>query len=72
MEVNKEMPLSRQMSKYVKGRKITEVRLRRWYNGRQWTYDPLFVLDNGVRIAFNVTEGDDEYGVDPIVIGGGA
>ncbi len=37
-------------------------------NGGGFTYDPVLILDDGTRLAFNVheTEGS-EYGIDPII-----
>jgi hypothetical protein len=52
--------------RFLVGRKIVAVELNRFDSGhkgsRRWTFDPVFVLDDGSRITFNVDETD--YGCD--------
>ena len=51
------------------GRKIVDVRLRRFAagGGRGWTYDPVLVLDNGATVTFTVDELESasDYGITP-------
>lgn len=61
------MPLA--TKRRVVGRKIVDVRLNRFSagGGRGWSYDPVFVLDNGAEISFVVDEIESasDYGVTP-------
>jgi len=58
------------------GRKIVIVRLNRFATGRStgrggkaWSFDPVFILDNGGQIRFVVDETEiGEYGVTPLYI----
>lgn len=62
--------LSRDIAKFVKGRKIVRFTLNpQWDEGsKQYTYDPVITLDNGAQIAFAVQERQDlDYGVAPCI-----
>jgi len=55
--------------RYLVGRRIVGVELRPFDSGhkgsRRWTFAPVFILDDGSRVAFSVDETDhgSEYGI---------
>jgi hypothetical protein len=54
--------------KSVLGKKIVSFRLHPFDNRRGGTnYDPVLTLDDGTTLRFETQEGEDEYGVKPIV-----
>jgi len=61
--------------RYLVGKRIVGVELRfdSGHKGsRRWTFDPVFILDDGSRVAFSVDETDhgSEYGISIIRAGG--
>jgi hypothetical protein len=53
----------------VVGKKIVSLKLNPFDNRRGGTnYDPVLTLDDGTTIHFETQEGEDEYGVKPIVV----
>jgi hypothetical protein len=66
------MTLSEQMRKEIVGRKIIKVLLNRFHTGigePPYSYNPIFFLEDGTTISFEVAETlrGNEYGVDPII-----
>jgi len=62
--------------RYLVGKRIVGVELRPFDSGhkgsRRWTFDPVFILDDGSRVAFSVDETDhgSECGISIIRAGG--
>ncbi len=67
-----EMTLSKNIRKNVIGKKIVKLRLNRFSTrvaGNPYSYDPVFVLEDGTRIAFVVAETETgEYGIEPVIV----
>lgn len=66
----------KELVRRLKGRRIVDVKLRKFRVGsathprpKEWTYDPLFVLDNGSELSFIVAETEhSEYGIRPLLV----
>jgi hypothetical protein len=54
--------------RWVEGRRIVKVELRSQKDENGTHHDPVFILDNGARVTFLVTESNTGgfYGVQPI------
>lgn len=63
------MTVRRATKRDLKGRRIVDVNLNRFSNGRGgWAYAPAILLDNGVLLTFDVQETDTpDYGVEPVL-----
>lgn len=63
------MTIRRATKKDLRGRRIVDVNLNRFRDGRGgWAYAPAILLDNGVLLTFEVRETDVlDYGVEPML-----
>lgn len=54
----------------IVGVELNPSTIKGYHGGRDWSmYDPVFVLDNGARVSFRVTEtiNQSDFGVLPVI-----